>query len=198
MHIVEASSVAVEGGDLRPFLPATYIYMGVDGEMHRHNTLALLDSGATRAIIPARFLPPHAPAWAHLSRTSGRVNGVTSPNAEVRIWMTDVEVFGVRVCRDVMVLTPDAESDSLGYPVLGLDSVFAHFNVAFAFGSIPPVIVLRPQGQVEPLPTTRWRVDHVTNTWEGVVSIDTPALPAGMRVSMPANRETRRRLGVGR
>ena len=196
MHIVEASSVKASGEDPRPFVPATFAYMGTDAEMHEHATLALLDTGSTRAIVPARFLPPHAPTWAHLTRTSAAVNGVTSPKAEVRIWNVDVVVFGVRVCRDVLVLTPDAES--LGYPVLGLDSVFAHFHVAFAFGSIPPVVILRPQGQVEPLPTTRWRVDHVSNTWEGVVSIDTPALPSGMRVTMPANRETRRRIGMGR
>jgi hypothetical protein len=209
MHVVEGSSVKVDGSDLRPFLPLDLEYVvGGSDELHRLTVRALLDTGSSAPAFPVRSLPPDV-RWEHLTPTSIRINGVQDRGFEVRIWHVDLRVFGTRVGRRIFVFGEGSTLNDLLYPVLGLDTL-EHFHVAFAWANVPPVFSLVPVGQVEAQPTTRWRLDAATATWEGVVTIDSPELPSGMRIRGPAvpftgstpprleaprlNREMRRRL----
>jgi hypothetical protein len=213
MHVVEMSSSKEVGTDPSPHVPLQFEYVCSDcPELHRITKLALVDTGANRALLARRWLPDGV-RWETLPRTGLRFNVFPPREFECRLWHVDLSVFGRLIGREILVTDDTFRT----VPVVGRLDFLQAFNVSFAFGSQPALMYAQPVGQVEPMPTYRWRIDHEAQTWEAVVSIDDPRLARGMRVVGPPvswtgkpglptiadlpppslNREQRRRLGAG-
>ena len=143
-------ATATKGGP-RPFLTLDLEYRcpRCHGEPHRSEAPALVDSGATRASIPARFLPDHV-SWDDLPPVRSTFVSAYRRDLVARLWHTDLRVLGTRIATEILVLEPG--SDVFPYAVLGTGDLFEHFGVSFAFGNVPPVFVLERIGQVVEVP----------------------------------------------
>jgi hypothetical protein len=180
MHVVEAGSQWPDGSHPRPFVPLDFSYAcSACPELHHAATLAIVDSGADGSMMTRRNLPENV-RWEHLTRAKVMMAVFPPREFELRIWHVDLSVFGVPIAQSILV-ADDTYRDN---PVLGTDSIFRAFHIAFAWGNQPaPIMTLAPHGQVDAQPPTRWRVDARANTWEGIVEFGDPSLPAGMSVS---------------
>jgi hypothetical protein len=177
MHVVEGASQWPGEDYLRPFVPLDFTYNAAHPDLQHKSTLALVDSGSDKAIMPRHFLPALV-AWEDLTPVGMSFNVIPPREFETRVWRADLSVFGVQIASEILVC-----GDSFRhYPILGLGDIFRHFHVAFAWANQPgPIMTLVPVGQVEAQPTTRWRIDARNNAWEGSYPmIEDPSLPPGM------------------
>jgi hypothetical protein len=131
----------------RPFVALDIAYRcpRCKGERHTSQAIALADSGATKASIPARFLPDHVD-WRDLPEVLSSYQSATRQDLRARLWHADLRVLGVRIATEVLVLEPG--SDVFGYAVLGTGDLFEHFAVTFAMGNVPPFFALERAGQL--------------------------------------------------